>query len=292
MKVSIIIVNYKVKQELYSCIQSIVSRTKNIRYEIIVVDNYEKSNIKKELLLKFSQVIYIKNKENVGYGEAINRGVKRAKGEYIFVINPDSKVLVGTINNLYSFITKQKNVGIVAPLLRFPDKSIYPLQGSATLTPFRGLVALSFLNVLFPENGISKNYWLLDWDKKETKEVDVVPGTAFMIRKKLFKEVGGFDKQFFLYFEENDICKRIKEKGYNLYILPSASILHKGGESTKQRWDSHLQFIKSRFYYFKKHYGILAAVFVHIVLSINKIFAISFASIFLLYLLIRVTITK
>ncbi len=270
MKLSIIIVHYKVKEGLFACLQSIYDSGTKTSFEVIIVDNDEEQTIERELKKKFSKVVYIKSKSNVGFGAGNNLGVKQAKGEYIFFLNPDTEIEKGSLTHLVNFMQADEQIGIVAPLLLDKHNHPYPLQGTSELSPLSAIFGLSFLNTLFPKNPISKKYWLDGWNKKETKAVDVVPGTAFVIRKKAFLAAGGFDEKFFLFFEESDLCKRVKQLGYSVYIHPKAQVMHSWGESTKQRDDTDLFFAQSRFYYMKKHYGFFSAVLVTTFLKLNK----------------------
>ncbi|QQG40488.1 MAG: glycosyltransferase family 2 protein [Candidatus Levyibacteriota bacterium] len=253
--ISIIIVHYKVEKELFDCLNSIEKSQQKSIYEIIVIDNNEEPTIKSELSKKFPNVIYIKTNKNIGFGAANNLGAKVAKGEFLFFLNPDTKVFLNTIDALINFLKNHHHAGIVAPLLLNKKCNPYSLQGSAVLTPFRAIMCLSFIQKLFPENIIYKEYYLLDWDKKFIREVDVIPGTAFLVRKKIFEEVGGFDERFFLFFEENDLCMRVKEFGYKIYITPNAKVMHLWGESTKSLPNTKEIFKKSREYYFQKYFG-------------------------------------
>lgn len=260
--------HYHVKDELWDCIQSIQKSKTKSSYEIIVVDNDEIKTIEKDLNKKFPKVRYISN-ENKGFGQANNVGASKAKGEYVFFLNPDTKIAPDALEHLLQFLKKRKNVGIVAPLLHDMKNKPYQ-QGAQTLTPLRGIFALSFINKIFPNNTISRNYYFADWDRKSKKEVDVLPGTALFMKKELFKEVGGFDEHFFLYFEEFDLCKRIKAMGYQLFITPSAKVKHHWGASTKKRSDIQRIFDNSRFYYFKKHFGFPAALITTFFIQLNK----------------------
>ena len=266
--VSIIIVNYHVKRELFSCIESIIKSKPKASYEIIIVDNDEEKTIHKELQKKLPKVIYIPN-VNKGFGQGNNVGARRAKGDYLFFLNPDTKIFPNTVDNLVAFLEKNKKTGIVAPLLHDMQGKPYQ-QGAQELTPVRGIICLSFVNKIFPKNQIAQEYFLKKWDKKTIKEVDVIPGTAFMIRKNIFKKINGFDEKFFLYFEEFDLCRRIKALGWKILIYPEAKACHSWGSSTKHREDIKSIFQKSRFYYFKKHFGILPAVFTESFLRMNK----------------------
>jgi GT2 family glycosyltransferase len=267
--VSIIIVQYKVHNLLLECISSLRKNIKDINYEIIVVDNDEIKSLKTQLLKRFPKVVYIPNK-NKGFGHGNNVGVKKAKGKYLFFLNPDTTVFENTINGQVAFLDRNKKIGIVAPILLNKQRKPYKLQGFGTLTFFRAIFSLTFLNNFFPNNPISKEYWLPDWDHKKVKEVGVVPGTAFMMEKSLFEKVGGFDETFFLYFEEFDLCKRVKDLGLRVCMLPQAKVIHLWGESTKQRLDINAIFQDSRFYYFRKHFGLFKAFLIECVTRCSK----------------------
>ncbi len=270
MKVSIIIVHYRARAELFDCLRSINQNIPKLRLEIIVVDNDEKAVIGDELMKEFPYVRYIKSKHNKGFGAGNNLGARKAKGEYLFFLNPDTLIFPDTIQELVKFFEKKEKIGIVAPVLFHKNKKAFELQGASELTPLRAVVALSFINKLFPNNAISKKYFNLEWNKTTVKEVDTVPGTAFMIKKKIFYKIGGFDENFFLYFEEFDLCKRVRENGYKIFITPSSKIIHLWERSTKYAKNIDKIFRTSRMYYFKKHFGIISVVLVEIFCRTSK----------------------
>src|SRR3989344_1576896 len=115
--ISIIIVNYKVEEEVINCITSIINSGPKVKYEIIVVDNDEKNIIEEDFKKQFPKVKYVKSSKNIGFGAGCNLGAKYAKGEYLFFLNPDTKLLSDTLNELYKFIVNKKNAGAVSPLL-------------------------------------------------------------------------------------------------------------------------------------------------------------------------------
>lgn len=285
--VSVIIVNYKVKDKLFACIQSVYDSKLNTDFEIIVVDNDENKTIGKELLKKFPSVKYIGSKVNLGYGGGNNLGAKYATGEYLFFLNPDTLIFKDTIDYLFQFLHKNKDTGIVSPLLIDKKGIPFALQGTRELTLLRGIVCLSFLNKFFPDNQVSNKYWLKEWDHKNNKEVAVCPGTALMISSELFKKIGGFDERFFLYFEEDDICKRVKKLNYKIYILSKAKLFHEVAASTKQFGKADKTFARSRFLYFKKYFGVIPALIVECFARINK-FLILMSAILLLGLILRI----
>lgn len=270
-KVSIVIVNYHSEKLLVDCLNSFFGQKVKLSLEVIVVDNG--NGLSSELVNGNSalQIVkLIKNNKNLGFAKANNIGVKAASGKYVFFLNPDTIVGDGAIDKLVDFMEKHVEAGIVAPLLLDKKYRPYPLQGTGKLTPLTALVVFSFLNKYWPNNQISYSYWLKDWSKKDIKEVDVVPGSALLIRKRIFEDLGGFDENFFLYFEEADLCKRVKEKGWGIFINPSAKIIHFWGKCTPASPKIRKFFFSSRFYYFRKHFGILAAVIVELILRSSE----------------------
>ncbi len=271
MGVSIIIVHYKVKEKLFECIDSIYSSKPKNSFEIIVVDNDEIKTIEKDLKKKFPKVRYIKSNENVGYGAGNNLGAKNASGKYLFFLNPDIRIAGNSIDVLYKFLEKNKKAGIVSPLILGSDKKPLDRQGYKELNLLNGIFTFSFLRRKFPQFSVASYYSFSDWVKEPIKKVDTVYGAALMISSKLFKEVGGFDERFFLYFEENDLSKRVRDLGYELYINSNSKIIHHVGQSTKQTKERDKIFAKSRFLYFKKHFGIIQALLLESLLKINKV---------------------
>ncbi|MDP3987954.1 MAG: glycosyltransferase [Candidatus Levybacteria bacterium] len=269
MKLSIIVVHYKVKDRLFECLRSIRNNNPKFKFEVLVVDNDEEKIIEKELKKSFPWVKYIKNSKNTGYGAGNNLGAKNANGELLMFLNPDTVILPNAFDSLIKFMEKNHEVGIVAPLLLDKNNIPYKFQGTKELTPLRGIFALSFLNRIFPNNPVSKKYWLFGWDKKDIKEVDVIPGTAFVIRKDVFNKVGGFDERFFLYFEEFDLCRKVKKLGYKIFINPNSKMIHFWGDSAKSIQTKKI-FSDSRFLYFRKNFGILNAIIIHLITSFRK----------------------
>jgi len=271
-KISIIIVNYKVKERLFACINSIYGSKPRIPFEIIVVDNDEENVIGKELLKLFPDVKYIKSPSNLGYGGGNNLGAKSATGDYLFFLNPDTLVKNDAIEQLYKFIKSKNNIGIVSPLLVDNNSKPFKAQSRKELTPLNAIYSFSFLRKFLPNKNIYNDDFFRTWDKTTPMEAETIPGAALMISKKLFDTVNGFDEHFFLYFEENDLSKRIKKIGYKLFIYPKSIIIHQVGQSTKNVNNIEGIYSKSRYLYFKKHYGVLKALFVESFLRINKTF--------------------
>lgn len=271
VKVSIIVVYFKGRRKLFKCLASIKRSRAKTPYEVIVVDNSMSKDIEKDLGKKFPEVCYVKSLKNLGYGGGNNLGVEKAKGEFLFILNPDTEVFPGTIDKLAEFL-KRGDVAMVAPNLVDKKGRIFSQLGSRTLTPLAGIVALSFINKLFPNNPVSREYWLKDVPMDKLREVDAVPGSAFMIKRSVFEEVGRFDEKMFLFFEESDLGKRVKEAGYKIFINPKAQVMHHwSGKGKKPENEKLLKYFRqSRFYYFKKHYGLFPALVVEVFTRFSK----------------------
>lgn len=268
---SIIIVNYKVREEIIKCIGSIRKNTSGISYEIIVVDNGEDTKLESQLK-KYKNVVYIKSKTNIGFGAGNNLGAKKARGKYLFFLNPDTEVLKNTIEVLCNFLDKNKQAGIVSPLIVDENSDTFKLEGYKELTPLNAIFSFSFLRKIFPSKTIFSIFTLEDWNRNPIRQVETAYGAALMIPKKIFDKFGGFDENFFLYFEENDISKRIRKLGYKIFINSSSRVVHKVAQSTKYLSNRKNIYEKSRFYYLKKHFGLLKALLTEFFLRINKTF--------------------
>ena len=263
--VSIIIVHYQAKPELFACLSSIISSNIKTGYEVIVVDNDETKTIGKQLTENFPWVRYAKASGNIGFGAGNNLGSRIAIGKYFFFLNPDTILEKGSVDLLIESIEAGKNIGIIAPQLIDTKSNILPYQCSAKLTPLSGLISHSVINRIYPNNPISKKYWLRDWDRKSARYVEVVQGAAFMVKRKLFDEIGGFDEQFFMYFEESDFCLRTKQHGWSIVFEPRAKVIHLSEKSTKDKPRALQIFRNSRTYYFNKHFGQTTGVIVQVI---------------------------
>ncbi len=258
---SIIIVHYQAETELLDCLQSIKNSRSGINYEIIVVDN-SCSRILKQRLSRFRDVKYLNPASNLGFSAANNLGAAHSRGKYLFFLNPDTLVLPGAIDKLVAVFKKDRNLGIATPQLLDAKQRVYPLQCSDKLTPLAGIIALSFVNRLFPRNFISQKYWLLDRDRTKSRDVAVVPGTALMIRRSLFQQLKGFDRKFFMYFEEADLCTRAGSLGVRISYQPESQVIHLWKRSTHDQNLARQYFRRSRWHYFSKHFGFPASLIV------------------------------
>ena len=179
--------------------------------EIIVVDN--NSSLPLPLAIRNSKSTkLIANKENRGYGAALNQGAKLAKGKYLLLANPDTVYLKDSINQMVERMESDPTIGILGPQL-LDSKRKVQIVGNGMPFLLQALFAFTFLNKIFPNNRFSKAYYLPEFDRNKEKEIPVICGACMMTKKSLFETIDGFDEQFFLYFEESDLCFRVKKVG-------------------------------------------------------------------------------
>ncbi|MFH1610854.1 MAG: glycosyltransferase family 2 protein [Patescibacteria group bacterium] len=260
MKLSIIIVSWNVCELTLKCIKSVFRYLKNIDFEVFVVDNNSKDNTVKELENfkknnNLNNLILIKNKNNLGFAKANNQAIKQATGDYILLLNPDAELIDNNIIKLINFIQSGEKIGVIGPKLLNTNKT---LQRSCRRFPKlldQFFIQLKFYN-FFPDKikGIRK-YFMLDFNHDEVKEVDQIMGAAMLIKKQVLDEVGLFDEKFWSTFEEVDLCKRIKDKGWKIHFNPECNIIHHKEQSFKQMASlrKQINFNHSLYRYFKKH---------------------------------------
>lgn len=231
MDVSIIIVNYNTLSLTENTIKSVIDRTKDIKYEIILVDNASTDG-SVEYFEKFGEkIIFLKNKKNLGFGRANNIGIEKAKGKYIFLLNSDTLLINNAIKILFEYMEQNKQCGICGGNLY--DEFLRPNHSYGKKIP--NLITEIDKNF----NYIKKIYLYLknkreDFNYENTpKKVGYITGADMFIRKNILNEVGNFDEDFFMYCEEAELTNRIVKKGYTVYSVPAAQIVHLESKSLK-----------------------------------------------------------
>lgn len=248
--ISILIVTYNSGKFIERCIESIEKCVK-VESEIIVVDNdsYDNTN---SLVQKFPKVKLIQNIDNKGFARANNIAFEHSKGEYILVLNPDIVIDERGIQVLLETAVSDSKIGVIAPRLLNEDGS---LQESARKFPnpvvqvIRGLgLSTMFMNMKFYRSNLN-----LDINLESDSQVDWVIGACMLIRREVFLEVGGFSEKFFMYYEDADLCLKLKKAGFEIIYCPKVSFVHSYQRESAKKIVSKLKLyhIQSifRFYY-------------------------------------------
>ena len=267
MDVSIIYVNYNSTNLIINSIESVIELTKDISYEIIVVDNDSAQNEKNRLKQYCSDknISVIESDTNLGFGKANNLGAQSACGEYLFFLNPDTYLINNAIKELFQF-AKESNITTCGGNLY--SATLQPIHSYWTLMPSIK-AELSALLSDIPLKILHKNSHEHNHSNK-AKEVAFITGADLMILRSLFNQVQGFDKDFFMYFEETELQYRIKQLGHKIYNLPTARIVHLESQTLKSREAKLKLFFTSRKIFYQKHRSIVQ---LKIANAINKISA-------------------
>lgn len=253
-KLSIIIVSWNVRELLRKCLTSIFYQT-NIPFEVIVVDNASRDGSAAMVAKNFPRARLIRNMKNVGFGKANNQGVKLAQGEYVIFLNDDTEIKDGALDKMVAYLETHPEVGIVGARLLNSDGSLQ--RGTARRFPGFKVLATMLLgwHSFLLKKAWLRHYYLLDEKFTADTEVDQVMGASLMTRKNLLDKLGGFDEEFWIWFEEVDLCQRYREAGYKIYVISQAEIVHHQGKSFVQifKLKKFCQLSRSLLIYSRKH---------------------------------------
>lgn len=252
-KVSIIIVSWNVKAELSSCIDSIYKSEALSSYEIIVVDNASSDDSVSHLKKNYPAVKVIENVDNLGFGRANNQAAKHAEGEYLFILNPDTVVLPSTLDELVDFMDVNQDIAMCGPRVLNEDGSVQKsVKGFPTLKGAFGRHTIFKFFGLFRTD--VRRWRNRGFDYAKNNDVDQLIGAALLIRRSVFEKHQGFDERFFMYYEEVDLCYRIKQAGERIVYYSEAEMVHLGGRSSKQVFaKKKFMMMQSLVLYLKKH---------------------------------------
>ncbi|MFA5130935.1 MAG: glycosyltransferase [Patescibacteria group bacterium] len=239
MDLSIVIVNYRSRKKLEVCLASIFQAdNKNLNYEIILVENNSGEDLS-DLVSGRANLRLIVSAKNLGMGGGNNLGIEAARGEYIFILNPDTIIQNGAIATLFNYLKNNPGVGIVGPKLMNTDGS---LQYSCSRFPkvYMPILRRTFFGKYFAV--LRDHYQMMEFDHNSIKEVDWLMGSALMFKKKLSLADGTFweprfDEFFFMYFEDTDLCRTAGQKGFKVVYNSEAVLTHDHArQSAKYPW--------------------------------------------------------
>ena len=235
---------------------SIYQTIEEIDFEVIIIDNSEKGPILQSLKEIYPKVQIIYNPTNVGFSKANNQAAKIARGEFLFILNPDTILKEQAGNTMFRYIRSNMEIGALGPKVVNFDGS---LQYSCRRYPnlWTGLFnRYSIFSRLLPKNRFTNRYLMLDFDHNETLSVDWLSGCCLMIPKSVFEEVNGFDENYFLFNEDVDLCRMVHQTGKKVIYFPEAKIIHKVSTSNRKTTAKVIiQRHLGMMYYFKKHHS-------------------------------------
>lgn len=250
------------KEYIANLLNSIKKAQHEFKLEIFVVDNASGDNSISYLEERFPEVQYIANQENIGFGRANNQALKQAKGEYTLIINPDTLVSEDTLEVLIRHMEENPKCGAAGCKILNPNGG-FARECRRSVPDLRSAIFRMFsLDTLFPKSRLFGKRYLGWLSESEPAEVPVISGSCMFWRTSLLKKLGGFDEDFFMYGEDDDLCYRVQDTDYHIDYVPETSIIHYKGESARKGDLKHIRiFNKGLYQFFEKHYSYKYSLF-------------------------------
>ncbi len=242
--VGVVFVHHNDQQNLENSLVSLKETALSLINEIIIVDNISSSFHPQRIKQIFPQVKFIFNRENVGFARANNQALSNLTSDYVLLVNPDTKFLPGALPQLLAVLEDDPQVGAVGPLLS-PGRNRWQASFGQKVNLWEELVQKCWRNIIYSRQ---LGHW------REVKEVGWISAACLLARREALLSIQGFDEQFFLYFEDIDLCYRLRQKGWRIMLCPQARVYHWGGTSTspKANW-SRYHYRRSQLYFYQKY---------------------------------------
>lgn len=276
MNLSISIVNWNTKNHLKRCLDSIYENNYK-DFEVFVVDNNSNDGSSEMVKNNFPKVNLITNAKNIGFAKANNQAIKLSHEKYILILNPDIFLFKNTISKMIDFMEENPPAGAIG--IKLLDENGSELK-KGYFRKYPSIPQLIFFYTIF-ENISLKNRWLRNryWELVDTSrimEIQQIPGACLLLRRKVIEEIGAFDERFHLFFEDVDLCYRIKKSGWKIFFVPETEAIHIGAQSIGMLTYTELAstFFNSMYLYFKKNHSLIKALTAKLIITINALFKI------------------
>jgi len=231
--VSVVIVTWNSSRYILECLKSIHQFTKSSNFEIIVVDNGSGDNSVQIIQNRFPLTRIFETGGNFGFAKACNLGIKQACGSFIFLLNPDAVIKSDVLRELKNLLESNDSIGVAGPI-RLDQEGQIDMYEARELPSLRSAFYTTFgLRKLFPSNKVFSRELLVEWDRKSTRAVPYISGSAMMFRRETIEQAGLLDEQIPMYFEDLDFCERIRRLGREICVIPSAVVQHLGARSAE-----------------------------------------------------------
>jgi GT2 family glycosyltransferase len=261
LQLSVVIISYNTIDFTADCLRSIYREAIDKSFEVIVLDNASTDGSATTIAELFPQVRLIKSNQNHGFANGNNIATAEARGEWILLLNPDTVVKNHAIDILLQFARKHPEASIFGGRTLFADGTLNPASCWARPTFWSIICNAVGLAGLFPGSKLFDPESMGDWRRDTVREVDIVTGCFFLLRKQDWQALGGFNEDYFMYAEEADLCLRAAQRGRKCLICPDAQIIHYGGASEKIHSDKMVRLFRAKSKLFRMHWSPIAATF-------------------------------
>ncbi len=260
--VSIVIVNYNTCEPLRRCLESIQTEKGDLSIEVIVVDNGSKDGSAAMVSQVMPQAVLVEPGRNTWFSGGNNLGFQQAHGDFIYILNADTRLQPNGLQTMLAYLKTHPNVGAVTCRMEYPEGG---LQQTCSRVPayIDLLLGYTFIGVLLKGWRDSRRHimWYSGWSRDSARPIEVGPGSNLLCPRHVIERIKGFDEQLKLYFTEDDLCKKILDAGYEIHFVGDALLLHEERASTSQVWRlaSHIYF-EDLITFCRKYYGAPRAI--------------------------------
>jgi len=243
---AIVVISYNTLEMTLACIESVIKETHRYPYELFVYDNDSKDGSEEAIAKQFPNVNLVASKDNIGFARANNVVIKELNHQYVLLLNPDTVVLDGAIDKLMDFANEYPKAGIWGGKTLFGDLSLNPGSCFKRMTLWNQLCRATGLAAIFRQSAFFNTEDYGGWKRDSIRKVDIVCGCFLLTRSNIWHELGGFNRKYFMYAEEADLCLRAIAKGYQPMITDQAVIIHYGGGSESIRADKMVRLLRAK----------------------------------------------
>lgn len=264
-RVGVAIVSWNVRDLVLRCLETVFA-SHGVAVEVVLVDNASADGTVEAVRAAFPSVAVVANRDNRGFGSATNQalGVLGSDAPWVLLLNPDTEVDPDAVATMVGVLAGDPGVAVVGPRLRYGDGTVQPSRYRFP-TPWTLVCESTPLGWHWPDNPVARRYHMADVPDDAAHDVDWLNGAALLCRAEALRAVGGFDEGYFLYAEETDLCRRLRDAGWRVRYEPAAEVIHLEGRSSDQVPAArHVHFQRSRLRYCATHHGRTAAALVRL----------------------------
>lgn len=254
LELTVVIVSYNTCALTLACLDTLFAATRRTGLHVVVLDNGSTDGSADAIAAAYPQVELIRSQRNLGFAAANNHVAASAETEWLLLLNPDTEVHDGAVDQLLDFARAHPEAGITGGRTVFPDGSLNPASCWMRITPWSLFCLATGLTTVFRNTAFFNPEGIGGWQRDSVRQVDIVQGSFLMISRALWSQLGGFSPRYFMYGEEADLCLRAIAEGYRPMITPDAQIMHLAGASSPRRADKIAAVARGRMTLIRDHW--------------------------------------